>query len=331
MNFKKDKGAILIITLWILAILTILSVGVAGRIGLELKLTGLYRDNMKALYLAKAGVERAIAVIGAEGHMIDNLGERWSNNLEEQDPLFKEIKVAQVGTFTVSYPFTQELKFYGVQDEDRRVNINNAPRKVIERLIEYLSPQVGDAGELAQLIEDWRDADTIREGGGTEYSYSAQGYPRKDNLFDVLEELLLVKDMSPEIFNNIKNYITIYPAKPYPEGKLNINTAALPSLVALGLLEAIAQELIRVRSGDDRIEGTYDDAPFNQGTFNTFLNDRGVNLPPECVNLVAFGSSYFRIISFGETSAKRAHKTITCVIGPHPIEQKQQILFWNEQ
>lgn len=329
MSFKKEKGAILIITLWILAILTILSIGVAGRMGLELKLTGFYRDNMKVLYLARAGVERAISIIEAEDHATDSLNERWSNNSEEQSPLFKEIKVADAGTFTVSYPFTDGRVFYGIQDEERRINFNNAPKEVMRRLIEYLNPEVGDATEIAASIEDWRDTDAIREGGTPEYDYSIEGYPRKDNYFDAAEEILLVRDMTPEIFNDIKDYITVYPAKPV--GKLNINTAPLPSLVALGLSVPIAQELILMRSGEDAIEGTSDDAPFNQGTFETFLSDRGISLPPESANLVTFGSEYFRIKSFGEITNKRAHRTIICITGPHPTEQKQVFLFWNEQ
>ncbi|MFH1779497.1 MAG: hypothetical protein ABH847_05675 [Candidatus Omnitrophota bacterium] len=338
MDFKEEKGAILIITLWILAILTILSVGVAGRMGLELKLTGLYRDNMKVLYLAKAGVERAISVIEAEDHAIDSLNERWSNNSEEQSPLFKEIKVADVGTFTVSYPFTEGRVFYGIQDEERRINFNNAPKEVIRRLIEHLYPDIGDASALAQSIEDWRDTDTTREGGLPEDDYSAEGYPRKDNYFDVTEELLLVKEMKPEIFEKIKDYITVYPAKVYPEGKLNINTASFPSLYALGFSEAVAGALVNYKSGDDGIEGNEDDNYFeNQSALNNYLTAlknngyEGTELPAESQSLVAFGSRYFRIKSYGETTNRRSHKTIVCITGPHPTEQKQVFLFWNEQ
>lgn len=337
MDFKEEKGAILIITLWILAILTILAVGVAGRMGLELKLTGLYRDNMKVLYLAKAGVERAISVIEAEDHAIDSLNERWSNNSsEEESPLFKEIKVADVGTFTVSYPFNENQTFYGMQDEERRININNAPKEVIRRLIEHLYPDIGDASALAQSIEDWRDTDTTREGGLPEDDYSSEGYPRKDNYFDAAEEILLVKDMTPAIFNDIKDYITVYPAKPV--GKLNINTAPLPSLVALGFSEAVAGALINYKRGDDGIEGNKDDNYFeNQGVLNNYLTElknngyEGTELPAESTGLVAFGSEYFRIKSYGETTNKRSHRTIVCITGPHPTEQKQVFLFWNEQ
>lgn len=333
MKSKREKGAILIITLWILAILTILSVGVAGRMGLELKLTGFYRDNMKALYLTKAGIVRAVAIVDAKDKTVNSLKDTWSNNPEDTDPLFKQTKVGDAGTFTVSYSFGGERIFYGVQDEERRVNINTAPKEVMQRLMEYLNPDIGDAGELAASIEDWRDADATRKDGTPEYDYSAEGYPRRDNYFDVAEEVLLIKGMTPEIFNKIKDYITVYPKT---SAKLNVNTATLPSLVALGLSpgpEDKARQIIAERAGDDGIEGTTDDKPFDAqlNTFSSFLSRIEATLPQESVNLPDIKSSHFRIISYGETSNKKGRKTITCVVGPHPTEQKEQILFWGEE
>ncbi len=333
MNLRRKKGAILIITLWILAILAILSVGVAGRMGLELKLTGFYRDNVKALYLAKAGVERAIVIVGTRDKNVNSLTDEWTNNDENAAPLFKQIVVSGLGAFTVSYPFEEKKIFYGVQDEERRVNINTAPKEVIQRLMEYLNPDIGDAGKLAASIEDWRDADATREGGTPEDVYSEEGYPRKDNYFDVAEELLLVKGMTPETFNKIKDYITIYPKT---SGKLNVNTATLPSLVALGLSpgpEDKARQIIAERAGADGIEGTTDDKPFDAqlSTFSSFLSKIEATLPQESVNLPDIKSLYFRITSYGETDNKKGHKTVTCVIGPPAMEQKEQILFWSEE
>lgn len=329
MRSRRKKGAVLIITLWILAILAILSVGVAGRMGLELKLTGFYRDNVKALYLAKAGVERAAAVVSVRDKTVDSLKDTWSNNPEDESPLFKQMGVADTGKFTVSYQFSEDRIFYGVQDEERRVNINTAPKEVMQRLIEYLNPDIGDAGELAASIEDWRDADATRKDGTPEYDYPAEGYPRKDSYFDAVEEVLLVKGMTPEVFNNIKDYITLYPKS---SGKLNINTAPLPVLCALGLSADNSSSLITARAGGDGMEGTSDDVPFkNLGEFNTFLNGLSATLPPENVNLPDVKSSYFRIISYGETNNKRGRKIVTCVVGPHPTEQREQILFWGEE
>lgn len=327
MSNKKEKGAILIITLWILAILTILSVGVAGRMGLELKLTGFYRDNMKALYLAKAGVERAIAVIEEDGDHkeggIDWLNEPWSNNKineegKEDEPLFKDIDLGGIGTFTVSYPFSENQTFYGMQDEERRIDINNAPKEVIQKLIEYLCGAEG-ASELAALIVDWRDGP---EAG--EYDYAEEGYPRKDDLFDTVEELLLVKNMTSEIFYKIKDFITVYP-RSTGTSKVNINTAPLPVLYALGF-ENYAGALISFRNeGDNHFE--------DKNAVLEVLKDagyEGAELPGASKDLAVFGSQYFRIICTAETSGRKIRKIVTAIIGPKGASE-WAILYWNEQ
>lgn len=314
------RGAILIITLWILAILAILSIGIGGRIGLELKLTGFYRDNMAALYLAEAGIKRSIAVMQSEEHTVDSLNEKWSCNPEEANPLFKDIKVGDAGTFTVSYPFYDKRVFYGFQDEERRVNINNAPKEVIGGLISYLDPANGNAGEIAANIEDWRDADATRPDGSPEYSYSVEGYGRKDALFDSADEVLLVMGVDQGLFEKIRGYITVYPVA--ASAKINVNTASLPALVALGFSEDDAKAIMAQRAGEDGIEGNAYDLPFDSNSFAVYLT----KLAAPSASIVSYGSQYFRIISTGYSSNGRAHKTVTSV-----ASAAGEILFWNEE
>ena len=314
------RGAILIITLWILAILAILSIGIGGRMGLELKLTGFYRDNVAALYLAEAGIKRSIVILQSEEHAVDSLNERWSCNLEEASPLFKDIKVGDAGTFTVSYPFYDKRVFYGFQDEERRVNINNAPKEVISGLISYLDPANANAGEIAANIEDWRDADATRADGSPEYNYAAEGYPRKDALFDSIDEVLLVRGVDQGLFEKIKGYITVYPVA--SSAKINVNTASLPVLVALGFSEDDAGAIISRRSGEDGIEGNTDDTPFDSNAFAPYL----AKLAGPSAAIVSYGSQYFRVISAGYSLNGRAHKTVTCV-----ASVAGEILFWHEE
>jgi DNA uptake protein ComE-like DNA-binding protein len=84
---------------------------------------------------------------------------------------------------------------FGIMDEASKVNINMAPRDVLMKL-----PRMTD--EIADSIIDWRDADDAVTGGGGESAYyqSLQpGYACKNGPFDSVEELLLVKGVTPEI------------------------------------------------------------------------------------------------------------------------------------
>ena len=323
------KGAILIITLWILAILAILSIGIGGRMGLELKLTGFNRDAIAALYLAKAGAKRAVAVIlSKQDHTMDSLNETWSCNNEATNPLFKEIKIGESGYFTVSYPYYDNRVFYGAKDEEARVNINNAPRDVIARLIASIDPTAEGADEIAANIEDWRDQDTVRQGGSAEYDYTEEGYKRKDALFDSVDELLLVKGVDRALFDKLKGYITVYPIA-NSGCQINVNTAPLQVLEALGFTASDAGTIIANRAGPDGVEGTADDTPFiNKDSFLTYLVNAGIApLTPANTTFVSCGSSFFRVTSKGYASGGRAARTVTCVISVTAGD----ILYWNEE
>lgn len=74
------------------------------------------------------------------------------------------------------------------------------------------------------------------------------------------EELLWVAGVTPEMFDKIKNQITVY-----GEGVVNVNTADVPVLVSLGLDKELAEKVVRFRDvpssrKDDEIpEGVFTD------------------------------------------------------------------------
>lgn len=60
---RKEKGAILFICIWALVILSILSLGVAGRVNSEMQFAKYLRDSLISLYAAKAALSRALVEI----------------------------------------------------------------------------------------------------------------------------------------------------------------------------------------------------------------------------------------------------------------------------
>jgi len=285
--------------------------------GLDLKLAGFNRDSTVAYYLAKAGIKRATAVIQNEDHKADYLAESWSRNDEATKPLFKDIKISDIGTFTVSYPFSDNRLFYGIQDEDRRVNINSAPKEVIGRLIAYLYPASTNSEEVALNIVNWRTSGlTIPD------DYLQEGYSRKGAAFDSVDEVLLVKGMDQQLFNAIKDYITVYPID--GNSKINVNTAPLPVLVAMGFNESDADKIVSGRPGPDDEE---ERQPFDPVSFPKYLSDNDINSSGINSSFVSYGSQYFRIISTGSSLNGRANKKITCVVSAPAGET----VFWSEE
>ena len=81
---------------------------------------------------------------------------------------------------------------------------------------------------IAGATGDWRDQDNLKRVDGAEdQDYIAQGlaYEVKDDEFDSIDELSLVFGMTPEIFNRVKPYVTVYAQD------LGVNTALASSVV----------------------------------------------------------------------------------------------------
>jgi general secretion pathway protein K len=178
----------------------------------------------------------------------------------------------------------------------------------------------GLSSTISDSILDWcSPSDTSRFSGAKDdyYTHLKPPYYCKSGPIDDLSELLLIKGMTPEIYwgSNATNHpVSAFQqhgggafSEPtgggsggfgnkdepvYPVGlqqlfspmgaKLNINTASLKTLQLIpGMDESSAEAIIRQRAGPDGIDGTDDDAPFqNIGEINSGMPGGGAGGPP---------------------------------------------------
>jgi DNA uptake protein ComE-like DNA-binding protein len=116
---------------------------------------------------------------------------------------------------------------YTLADEESRIDVNTASADVLARL-----PGIND--DLARNIT----ASSLRP-------------------FTVLEELLLIEGFDQALLDKCREWITVH-----SYGRVNINTAAVEVLQALGIDEVSARIVADFRSGPDRVSGTADDGYF---------------------------------------------------------------------
>jgi len=225
---------------------------------------------------------------------------------------------------------------YGLQDEERKINLNTADVNVLKRLLE-ITAELGrrKAEELAYRIVDWRDNDSFFQHpqyGAEDSDYKSQkySYEAKDSDFEVIEELLLIKDLNQEVFDKIKHFVTIY-----GDGKVNINTASKQALLALGLRNYVAENIILFRKGGDLIAGTGDDDIFLQESTIVPRLSQSFDLSPSELeslsNLVAEGkftvkSENFMIQSIAKLNHLKGQTTIVAV-----VDRTGKIKYWSEE
>ncbi len=164
----------------------------------------------KALALAESGVEAARQVLSSDPQTAIDLG-GWYDNPD----LFRGILVLDGdlprdrGRFTVLSPIMDQGQYagtrYGLENESAKLNVNAL------LLLEKRSSGAGKAflmvlpgmtDEIADAILDWLDDDDEPRASGAEseyYSTLDPPYAPKNGLLQSLDELLMVRGVTPEL------------------------------------------------------------------------------------------------------------------------------------
>lgn len=331
---NSESGVILIITLWVLLILSVVALGFSIELHLEARLARYQVDSHTAYYLAKAGIERAMvelkndAVLDHKSRpaMYDGLDDSWSLTDDTKD-IFDHVKLGD-GTYTVN-----------VVDEYSKLNINHASEQMLEGLFKALNFDDDDAKFYAGAIIDYTKVDDTYLFDTTQTKEEFY-YPSEDSTeakkhfknapYISPDELLQAPGMTPDILFTPRE---VYGGDPETkvalvdlvtvdgDGTMNINTASLPALtavmVSLGEPDmdnavTLAQKIIAHRNGADGEPGTDDDQPYsNPGEAAADLGSLNPVLSTRINAVLKTQSNLFEITSIGEVSrAKRKIKAL---------------------
>ncbi len=244
---RKEKGIALILVLWVMVLLTTIVAEFAYSMRTETNIAKNFKEEQEAYYLALAGIEQAKAeILSAED--ITYLNEKGIVVFgQEEENLKRESKL---GAGTLSYTIT---------DEDGKLNINTASDRQLRYILESSGVDGTELDTIVDSIIDWRDPDDLHRLNGAEEDYYRslpKPYSCKNEPFDTVEELILVKGITYEIlygsrdeedmelkYRGIAQYLT---AK--SSNKININTAPGAVLEAYYGLER-ADNILRQREG----------------------------------------------------------------------------------
>lgn len=289
-KLRNNSGIIIIVVMWVVVILSTLVISLSRKTNIELSLTKYSLAKQKAHYLAWAAFLQAVRMVqldsqDADSAQDDNLyycGVPKKEDLALED-MFKDQPLGS-GHFSVEYEYlesgAQEGKLvYGMQDEERKINLNAIVAQnhtILVALLSIVGVGEEDAKVIVFSLIDWVDEDAVvsQEPYGAENEYYEslpQAYRPKNRPLESFAELKLVRGMTKEIAQKLKPHVTIFPQEG-GELKVNFNTASLSVLQAMGRAftgpathtdssdaDSLALKIIEYRSGEDRIEFTKDD------------------------------------------------------------------------
>jgi len=313
----RRRGSILIVALWALFFLSALALALNAYINPQISLASKLKERAKCYYSAKAGVKKAIQTI-----VIDETPGYVALKDLRNEKEFKEKELGE-GVFSI-----------GLMDEERKININKASFDMLKRFFEIVADVSSkDASGIADSIIDWRDTDNDTRELGAENSYYqtlSPPYPCKNKDFEVIEELLLVKGISRENFNKVKDRTTIY-----GQGAVNINTAERKVLESLGMSDILTGKVIHFRNGNDGVEATKDDNVFTNVSAIVDSLRKAEDLSQEEINqlsgaigsgLISVTSDNFTGKSIGKLKNRTVSSNITFVFG-----RDKKIKSWREE
>ena len=269
------RGSILIFVVWILILLTLLATSVSLRSRLGIKLSTFFTHHSENAYRMHSAVNLAAYFINEdEDPDNDSTFDSWYNTPKGFDgfELSKEVAIS-------------------ITDEESKINLNRVDKNqsaapILTAFFDILKENnvqlKTSPSDIINSIMAWRGDNTAYEKGRpiTESEYK-KCVNVNFNCFETAEELKLIKYMTPEDFETLKPFFTVYePSTPLFQGqptyfqpggffqiganqqstfRVNINTVhewILKALIQSSRIgsnsekELLCQAVIKARKGD---------------------------------------------------------------------------------
>ena len=236
----SEKGIVLVIVIIVIAILMILVTDLIYFTQIDSEISMNTRDEVKARYIAKSGVQVAAGAFSAQAleelsAMMGSVG----GNAGRDDGLWAlSVPYFPVGQGSVSITIT---------DERSKINLNSlvsADSNIVDQqvlaelreLFRLLGVDTSKSERFLSSLVNWLDVpkegtvnDQDSAGANADFYAGLQpAYRIKDGPLDTVEEIRMVDGMDDEFYNTVKDYVTVYPI----DKKINFSTASRVVMVA---------------------------------------------------------------------------------------------------
>ena len=203
-GIKSSEGVALIMVLWVVAVLSVVVLEFCFAMRTEINITKNYKEELQLYAMAEGGVQRAIAEL-VNKHDLKVQQMRRALKTEEI-PSEKREWVTDGRPYLL--PFNQGTCEIKVMSEAGKVNINMISEGLLRKIIGNLGLE-GEARDIVvDSILDWRDPDDFYRVNGAENEYYQslkEPYNCKNGNLDSIEELLLIRGITPDLFYGRKN------------------------------------------------------------------------------------------------------------------------------
>lgn len=285
---RDNKGIALFLVLWVLVLLSVIVGEFCYAMRTEATVARNYKEQREAYYIALAGLNRAVAELmkkeASAGKKVVRADEGISTLLQSvlrQAPLGGEERAGEKAgidqsQWRVNVDIPPQAFGAGefqvrIGNESGKVDINRANESMLRMLLNSFDLNEKEKDIIVDSILDWRDEDDLHRVNGAENEYYRSlkpPYECKNADFDTIEELLLVRGVTEDLFyGGLREMVTVTgegrsAVKPGQkavrqvrtagDAKININAASPRMLKALpGMTDEAVEGILAFRKEAD--------------------------------------------------------------------------------
>ena len=260
---NNQSGVALFMVLWILMLLSVIVGEFCSAMRTEVNITHNFKEQTQALYIAEAGLNRAIA------ELLKSRGEPIS--AENPDTAGNDKDLWRINSKIGPVPFAQGGFEIRINNESGKVNLNRAGKPLLHQMLSSFDLTDREKDVIVDSILDWRDSDSLHQLNGAENNYYhnlSEPYDCKNGDFDSVEELLWVRGVTRELFQGgLKSIVSVVASSAtasanrrqsgsqsavFNYNRINLNAAAPRMLLSLPLMtEELVQSIVDYRQKSD--------------------------------------------------------------------------------
>ncbi len=239
-------GGALLTVLWLSAALGAIAFAVANTVRAESERASTYTEGVRAYFLAAGSVDRGLL------YML------WGGGARKPDGSARYYGPG-VARLRFAYPSGEAVT--ELIPESSKMNINSTPPEDLMRLIVAAGVQPDRAQGIVQAIVDWRSPAPAGLATMLDQHYLSltPSFRARHASFEEIEELLLVRGMTPELFyggyhpepdgrllphGGLRDCLSVYGTT----SQFDVNTADPILLAAVGLSPAQVEMVVNMRN-----------------------------------------------------------------------------------
>ncbi len=305
--------------LWVLMILSVVVLEFSYGMRTEVQITQNFQEEVQLYAMAEGGMQRAVVELIFKHD--SRVQQKRKTQKDEGIPPEQQEWVTDGREYAVAF----EGGDCGVRvtGEAGKVNINSVSETLLRKIIGNFGLEGEVRDVVVDSILDWRDADDFYRVNGAENEYYRglkEPYDCKNGNLDTIEELLLVRGVTSELFYGkrlekkeedetrsevvgLKHVFSIYAAGE----QIDINSAAFPVLrVVLGIPAEVARQVIKAR--EEKIFESQQDLAQRVPELTPLLSEVGRNI------VYRSASSYYTIEAKAKSKSGGGGRSLQTIV-----------------